>query len=243
MKITVINGTEKHGVTYRLKEIFLSEFRQIADITEYYLPKDCPNFCMGCTGCILKGENACKDADQIGVIEKSLLEADLIVMTSPAYVMHTTGAMKAFLDHYAYRWMPHRPAPEMFTKRAVILTQCLGAGAKSTAKDIKHSLSWWGVSKIGVFTGALMGDIVWDKLPEKKRAALTGKVRKLARKFARIDYTKPAHTNLITKAKFLFCRVMQKSLHKDDPEYLDGKYWAQQGWLDDVRPWKSSYYY
>ena len=23
MKITVINGTEKHGVTYRLKEIFL----------------------------------------------------------------------------------------------------------------------------------------------------------------------------------------------------------------------------
>ena len=55
MKITVINGTEKHGVTYRLKEIFLSEFRQIADITEYYLPKDCPNFCMGCTGCILKG--------------------------------------------------------------------------------------------------------------------------------------------------------------------------------------------
>ena len=58
MKITVINGTEKHGVTYRLKEIFLSEFRQIADITEYYLPKDCPNFCMGCTGCILKWENA-----------------------------------------------------------------------------------------------------------------------------------------------------------------------------------------
>jgi hypothetical protein len=40
MKITVINGTEKHGVTYRLKEIFLSEFKEKADITEYYLPKD-----------------------------------------------------------------------------------------------------------------------------------------------------------------------------------------------------------
>mgnify|MGYP000811972379 CR=1 FL=1 len=32
MKITVINGTEKHGVTYRLKEIFLSEFKEKADI-------------------------------------------------------------------------------------------------------------------------------------------------------------------------------------------------------------------
>lgn len=238
MKITVINGTEKHGVTYRLKEIFLSEFRQTADITEFFLPRDCPAFCTGCTNCILKGENTCKDADKIAVIEKSLLEADLIVMTSPAYVMHTTGAMKALLDHFAYRWMPHRPAPELFAKRAVILTQCLGAGARSTAKDIRHSLSWWGISKIGVFTGALMGDIVWERLSDKKRAALTGKVKRLARKFARIDYAKPAHTNLLTKAKFFFCRAMQKSLHKANPAYLDGSYWAQQGWLGAARPWR-----
>ncbi len=238
MKITVINGTEKHGVIYRLKEIFLENFRQTADITEFFLPKDCPNFCVGCTSCFLNGENTCKDAEKIGTIEKSLLEADLIVMTSPAYVMHTTGAMKALLDHFAYRWMPHRPAPEMFTKRAVIITQCLGAGAKSTARDIRHSLSWWGISKIGVFTGTLMGDIVWDKLPEKKQASLAKKVRKLSQEFAHIHYEKPARANLMTKLKFSVCRMMQKSLHKADPEYLDGRYWARQGWLDGVKPWK-----
>lgn len=238
MKITVINGTEKQGVTYRMKELFLAEFKEKADITEYYLPKDCPNFCIGCTNCMLKGEHTCKDADKINVLEKSLLEADLLVMTSPAYVFHATGAMKAFLDHFAYRWMPHRPAPEMFTKRAVIITQCLGAGAKSAAKDIKHSLSWWGISEIGIFTGTLMNDIVWDKLPERKQAELTRKIGKLSRKFARMDYAKPAHTNLITRIKFSFCRAMQKSLHKADPEYLDGKYWACQGWLNDLRPWK-----
>lgn len=104
MNITVINGTEKRGVTYRLKEIFLSAFRGKASITEYALPRDCPAFCSGCTSCIIKGENTCKDAEKIGEIEKSLLEADLIVMTSPAYVFHATGAMKAFLDHFAYRW-------------------------------------------------------------------------------------------------------------------------------------------
>ncbi len=238
MKITVINGTEKHGVTYRLKEIFLSEFQGKADVTEYYLPKDCPAFCAGCAGCFLKGEATCKDADKVSVMEKSLLEADLIVMTSPAYVFHATGAMKAFLDHLAYRWMPHRPAPEMFTKRAVVLTQCLGMGAGSTVKDMKHSLSWWGISQIGVFSAALMGDIFWDKLPEKKQASLTRGVQRLAQKYARIDYTKPARTSLMTKVKFSFCRAMQKSLHKGDPAYLDGAYWAQQGWLDGVRPWK-----
>ncbi len=238
MNITVINGTEKHGVTYRLKEIFLSEFKGKANITEYYLPKDCPGFCNGCTNCILKGETTCKDAEKIQNIEKSLLKADLIVMTSPVYVFHATGAMKAFLDHFAYRWLPHRPAPEMFGKRAVILTQCLGSGAKSAAKDMKHSLSWWGISKIGVFTGALMGDVVWENLSEKKQTQLTRKVKRLSQKFAHINYGKPAHTNLITKVKFSFCRIMQKSLHKSYPEYLDEKYWAQQGWLGNGRPWK-----
>lgn len=238
MKITVINGTEKHGVTCRLKELFLEEFGDRAEVTEFYLPRDCPNFCRGCVSCTLRGEDTCKDALYIGKIDRSLREADLIVMTSPAYVFHVTGAMKALLDHFAFRWMPHRPAPEMFGKRAVIITQCLGAGAKSAAKDIRHSLSWWGISQIGTFTGALMGGIFWDELTERKRAELTGRIKKLAQKFAGMDYTKPAPTNLAVKIKFTACRRMQKSLHEHDPEYLDGKYWAQQGWLGKGRPWK-----
>ncbi|MCI8770527.1 MAG: flavodoxin family protein [Lachnospiraceae bacterium] len=237
MKITVINGTEKHGVTYRLKEIFLERFREKAEITEFYLPKDCPSFCSGCVNCILKGEHTCKDSEYIQKIAVSLLESDLIVMTSPAYVMHTTGSMKALLDHFAYLWMPHRPAPEMFTKRAVIITQCIGAGAKSTAKDIKHSLSWWGISKIMVFTGRLMGDIVWEKLTEKKRSELTKKINRLSQNLLGIKYEKPSRVNAITRIKFLLCRMMKKSLHKNDPQSLDVKYWAERGWLGKIRPW------
>lgn len=60
MKITVINGTEKHGVTYRMKEIFLEPFRNNADITEYYLPGDGPGFCTGCTACFMKDQNLCR---------------------------------------------------------------------------------------------------------------------------------------------------------------------------------------
>ncbi len=239
MKITVINGTEKHGVTYRLKELFLERFRGAAEITEYDLPRDCPAFCVGCTNCFSMGEAHCKDAVYVQKIVASLLRADLIVMTSPAYVFHATGAMKAFLDHLAYLWMPHRPAPELFGKRAVIITQCLGGGASSTAKDIRHSLTWWGISDIKVFTGKLMGDVVWDRLTDQKRSELTAKIKKLSEKFAHIDYIRPARTNLITKIKFSVCRMLQKSLHQKDPEYLDGKYWAAQGWLGSARPWKN----
>ncbi len=237
MKITVINGTEKHGVTYRIKEIFLQNF-QGADVVEFYLPKDCPSFCIGCTSCFMKGENNCKDFDYTHKIEKSLIESDLIVMTSPAYVMHATGAMKSLLDHLGYRWMPHRPAPEMFGKRAVIITQCLGAGAKLTAKDIKHSLSWWGISKIGMFSGSLMSDIIWGKLSEKKRKKLTKKINKLAVRFSKINYAKPAHTTLITKIKFKFCRMIQKKVRKNGVAGLDNEYWCNNGWLGKSRPWK-----
>lgn len=238
MRITVINGTQKHGVTFRLKELFLESFRERAEITEYELPRDCPAFCTGCISCVLKGEDTCKDAAFVQKIASSLLAADLIVMTSPAYVMHATGAMKALLDHLTYLWLPHRPAPEMFSKRAVIITQCLGAGARTAAQDIRHSLSWWGISHIRVFTGKLMGDIEWNRLSPQKQRELTRRIRRLSQAFARIDFARPAGTSLITRSKFNICRMMQKSLHQRDPAYLDGAYWAALGWLSKGRPWK-----
>jgi len=239
MKITVINGTAKKGVTYHLKEIFLDEFRGKAEITEFYLPKDGPGFCSGCTTCFREGEKLCKDAGCVQKIEKALLEADLLVFTSPAYVFHTTGAMKALLDHFGYRWMPHRPAREFFGKRAVIITQCLGAGAASTARDIKDSLAWWGMTYIRTCSFKLMSEIDWDKLPEKKRAGMTGKLVRLARKMASVDYSRPARTGIVTRAKFYAVRMLQTDLGKANPEYTDFKYWRDNGWIGSARPWKA----
>ncbi|MCR5210104.1 MAG: NAD(P)H-dependent oxidoreductase [Lachnospiraceae bacterium] len=240
MKITVINGTEKHGVTYRLKEIFLERFRDDADITEYYLPKDCPGFCSGCTNCFRNSQDLCKDAEYVRKIERSLLEADLLVFTSPAYVYHATGAMKAMLDHFGYRWMPHRPAKEMFGKRAVIITQCLGGGGKSTAKDIKDSLSWWGISCIRIVSFRLMSEIDWNKIGDKRKEEFKKKLNSVAEKISAVDFAKPAHTGIVVKAKFYAVRMLQKQLGKQDPEYTDFKYWNANGWLGRVRPWKEN---
>jgi len=104
MKITVINGTEKQGVTFKIKEMFLKQFREKnAEIKEFYLPKDCPVFCAGCITCFAKGENNCKNSQYIEPIRQAIEQADLLVFTTPSYVMHTTGAMKTFLDHMAFR--------------------------------------------------------------------------------------------------------------------------------------------
>ena len=238
MKITVINGTQKHGVTYRLKEIFLEPFRNSAEITEFYLPKDCPDFCCGCTTCFLGDQHKCKDAEYVQKIEKAMFEADLLVFTSPAYVYHATGAMKAMLDHFGYRWMPHRPAKEMFGKRAVIITQCLGGGAGSTAKDIRDSLSWWGISYIKTISFKLMSEIHWEKIPEEKRAKMSAKLGKLSSRMLSVDYSVRPHTSIVVKGKFMVCRMLQKGLGKKNPEYTDFNYWKDMGWTEGVRPWK-----
>ena len=59
MKIVVINGTEKQGVTFRLKELFLQRF-QDADIVEYYLPKDVRLFVWAARGAFLKAKTNVK---------------------------------------------------------------------------------------------------------------------------------------------------------------------------------------
>lgn len=83
-----------------------------------------------------------------------------------------------------------------------------------------------------------MSQMFWDELPTKKQAELTGKIQKLSKKFADIDYTKPAHTSLIVKIKFSFCRIVQNLVHKSGIETLDWKYWEERGWFDSSRPWK-----
>lgn len=152
--------------------------------------------------------------------------------------MHVPGAIKVFLDHMAFRWIPHKPHKAMFSKRAVIISQCLGTGAKSAAKDIKDSLSWWEISNIKVFTVSLMSNIVWNNLPLKK---ITKKINKLSRNIAKVEFSKPAHTSFKTKLKFYMCKMIQESVGKRQIETLDLKYWTEQGWLDSNRPWMMSF--
>lgn len=61
-------------------------------------------------------------------ILNSMYEADLMIFTTPVYVMRTSGSMKAFLDHCFALWMNHQPDKRMFYKKAIIVS--VGAGEK-----------------------------------------------------------------------------------------------------------------
>ena len=158
-------------------------------------------------------------------------EADVIILASPVYVYHATGAMKAFLDHYGYRWMVHRPEERMFKKQGVCISTAAGAGMKSTNKDMVDSLFFWGVAKIYKF-GIGVAAIDWNKVSEKKKRKIEKKTDSISVKIKnKNDNIKPG---LKTKGFFYLMRKLQKNGWNE----RDVKYWKEKGWIKKARPWK-----
>ena len=86
-----------------------------------------PNFCRGCYQCFTD-HTKCPDFAYIKPIADAMREADLLIFTALVYVYHVPGQVKAFLDHFGYRWMPHQPGGDMFKKQALLISTAAGAG-------------------------------------------------------------------------------------------------------------------
>ena len=82
MKVTIINGNMRHGSTWHcVQEIVESlQKREQLDVTEFFLPRDLPQFCNGCFSCIYNGETTCPHSQSVAPILQALLDADLIVL-------------------------------------------------------------------------------------------------------------------------------------------------------------------
>ena len=229
MKIVVINGTEVRGCTYNIKETFLDELRDGNEIKEFYLPSDQPEFCCGCKICFFKSEEKCPHANYVMPIWDAMLEADLLVFTSPVYVLRATGQMKTLLDHLAVHWMVHRPDEKMNNKKAVILTNAIGVFNGGAQNDIKTSLRWLGVSHIKGLGIGLMEGVIWEELSDKRRDAITSKIAKLASKYKAM---RPARKGFKVTALFGISKMMHKAVAKNEnPLSADNQYWLEKGWI------------
>lgn len=234
MKILMINGTMRKGSTYQVGKLAIEEIMQEGDqLTELFLPKDMPEFCRGCAACIRESETRCLDyLMYMKRFTRMIDEADLLIFTSPVYVMHVSGAMKALLDHYGYRCMIHRPEASMFGKQAICIVTAAGGGIRSALKDIKDSLLYWGVARIYTL-GVKVGTSGFEHMEQAAKDQVTENIRKLALKIHR----EPAAVKPGLKTKILFY-IMRKVVRVGNNP-ADQKYWEEKGWLAKERPWKN----
>ncbi len=231
MKIVIIHGQSHAGTTCHIARMLAEKLH--GDTLEFFLPRDFNQFCTGCTACFMKNEAKCPHYEKLKPITTALDEADVIILESPVYVYHATGAMKAFLDHYGYRWMVHRPEASMFGKQAVCISTAAGAGMKSTNKDMADSTFFWGCAKtytlgVGVHT------VSWNTISPKIKAKVERKTSMLADQI--IKRCGKVRPSLKTKLFFEIMRIMQKNGFNE----ADHAYWQEMGWLEKKRPWSGS---
>lgn len=229
MRTVIIHGQSHKGSTYHIAHELAEKLG--GEITEFFLPKDFGEMCCGCTKCFMESEDKCPHYQKLLPITKAIDEADVIILASPVYVFHATGAMKSFLDHYGYRWMVHRPEQSMFGKQGVCISTAAGAGMKSTNKDMADSLFYWGIAKIYRY-GIPAAAVNWEGVSEKKKKAIDKATSSIASKIIRRNgKVKPG---LKTRIIFSVMRMMQKNGF--NPK--DMEYWNEKGWTGKKRPWK-----
>lgn len=229
MKTVIIHGQSHKGSTYHIAHELSDKIG--GDVKEFFLPRDFGDFCIGCNRCFMENEAKCPHYHTLQPITIAIDEADVIILASPVYVYHATGAMKSFLDHYGYRWMVHRPEESMFRKQGVCISTAAGAGMKSANKDMADSLFFWGVAKIYQY-GNGVAAVDWNSVSDKKKRAIDKATSSIAKRIvSRHGKVKPG---IKTKGMFAIMRMMQKNGFNES----DKAYWTEKGWIENKRPWE-----
>ena len=223
VNITIIRATRrKNSSTYNAAKYFVSRLHDVGDVFEFTLPDDMPHICRGCYACLHGSEDKCGGIEYLRPINEAFAKSQLIIFCCPVWCFHTPGQIKSFLDHYGWRWLVHRPNFDMRNKQAVIIATAGGGGLKSTAKDIKDSMDYWGVARTHVVTQAVWG-YFWNDMPEKFKRQLEKKLDKTA---ARVEKC-AKHLTPSLKVRCLY--KMFERLHVNDKLWeIDNEYWKSR---------------
>ena len=231
MKVLIISGTNHKGSTYHIGRIIAEKLTTAENISEVFLPRDFGEFCCGCTNCFVKGEESCPHYAKLKPITELIDGSDVIILTSPVYVYHATGQMKALLDHYGWRWMSHRPDERMFSKQAVVVATAAGAGVKYTMNDMADSCFFWGIPQT-YRLGKAIKAVNWESVSPKLKDSINSKADRIAKKILKRHGKVPIPIR--TRAFFKIMSLMQRNgWNKADVDY-----WKEKGWTGSKRPWK-----
>lgn len=164
MKGLIISGSPNKGYTWKAVEYAIKRFQQLErfEFEEVILQNKEIPFCKGCFSCFSNGEETCPHSSKVLPIVEKIKESDVLIITSPVYALNISAVLKNFFDHTAYLY--HRP--NMFTKKAIVITSTAGGGSKKISKYISENLKFWGFNKVYRLSFASMGN---KDIPNKSK--------------------------------------------------------------------------
>lgn len=224
MKCLVINGSPRRKNTWSMVKEVEKTMNKLGNMQfdEIHLKHEKIPFCNGCYNCIKNGEDTCPDADIIQSIARKIENADCIILSSPVYVLGTTGLMKNFLDHFAYYY--HRPC--LFHKKALILVSTQGTGKKQVSKYLKESLYNFGVNRIYTVSFRFAGKKELD-------SKMKNKLDKVAVKFYNDVKSKKLNSPSFYQIRNY---SMWRALSLNNKMSIDNKFWIDNNLQNNLFP-------
>lgn len=220
MKVVAIMGSPKgKGSGYKVVKKIEEKMKTLGDTEfEYLFLKDANiQLCKGCFTCIGKGEDKCPLKDDLASVEKKLLEADGIILSSPVYVLNVSWLMKNFIDRFAYT--NHRP--RFFAQKMLTVVNTGGIGQKEALSSLKYALGGARiVRELGVATPPWLEK---EKAVEKKERAISDAAEKFYK--ACLDKSLPS-PSLYEYMGFLILKHISTEIPKymaADLKFYDGK--------------------
>lgn len=232
MEITIIHGQNHKGSTYHVTQMVKEGIMNSGDIIhEFFLPKDGPDFCVGCYQCIESDEVLCPQSDKVKQIAAAIIASDVVLINSPTYCFEMTGQLKTLFDHFSYQWLSHRPKKEMFGKIGVAISTTAGAGASQVTKSIARQMFWWGIGKqfrLPVKVSAAR----WSDVSDKTKLKIEKSVKAVTRSINKCKY--PVRPGFKTR---LFFGIMKRMQSSNTWNPVDKIYWQSNLWMTGEKPW------
>lgn len=243
MNICVFHGSNRKGNTDIIINIAKDKVRKLnndknIDFIDFYLPRDLPDFCLGCFSCLSLGKRGgelCPHKKYTFPIADAIEKSDGIIVGCPVYALAESAQIKNLFDHFACTYMNHRLRKSNFKKCVLILTSCAGVGNKQTIKTIKNNFIFWGIPKI-YSVGIKLWYANWSEMPDKRQAKCKKSIEKYAGKFAKsIGNIKEGYAPLRTRILFFIFRHLVQTYPEDQKDKI---YYKENGWFGKKRPWK-----
>lgn len=128
--------------------------------------------CRGCCNCFLHGQ--CELKDDINIVKKEMLEADMIIFASPVYVHGVSGNLKTFIDRIGH-WTH---TMELTGKTAI----CINISSDNGNILVENYLSEI-MNYLGLFIIDSLSIMNKETYPEALNSLIDGCVKKIRRAY------------------------------------------------------------
>lgn len=149
-KAVVISGSprKEESISYQISKRILEKIKEEYNTFEYdILILSCLNIqkCKGCARCFIEGNGCMSNQDDMRMVEQKLIEANLIILTSPVYSHNVSGDMKIFVDRLSYWSHLFR----LVGKYGITISSSSTNGNCFVDQYLINTLRYWGVDVIG----------------------------------------------------------------------------------------------